>query len=121
MKYTLSKLPEDVIYKISNYLYHDFIIIDKTSYSKILNEVSCFKVNNMKKLLEIDNFIFSLKQLLFRWLCLDKNENILKFIERNNYCIDFDNYKENDNKLTEIVERMTLIQFISYRKFCLYS
>ena len=117
----IEKLPKDMKKNIESFLYFPYEGYDemKPNMSKILNGIKNYKISKLYILFRIDNFIFPVTRLLYRWLCLDKNINNLKFVEID-YMIDYD--KENNiEQFTNIINLLTNSQMKQFHKFCIFS
>ena len=118
----VEKMPKDMKINIGSFLYFPYEGFDfkmKSNMNEILNGIKNYKNSKLLILFHIDNFIFPVQRLLYRWLCLDRNISNLKFVE-NEHNINFD--KDNDiEQFKNIINLLTNYQMSQFHKFCIFS
>ena len=116
-----NNLPHEIRNHIYCYTYFPYIGYDKVSkqIKMILENIKKFKSQKLKILFLIDNFIFPVQRLLYRWLCLDKNKDILNYVEHQIY-IDYDD-TSNKGQFEAIIDCFTHHHMNKFHKYCIES
>ena len=113
----------DIKDKICSYLYFPYIGFDEIMHVKmnrLLSEINNYKTKKLNILFRMNNFIFPVYRLMYRWICLDKNENILNFIEYTKHTIDFDD-EHNIVQFLGIINALTNHQMNLFYDFCIFA
>lgn len=114
-------LPPEILRTINSYTYFPYVGYENISQQiqVLVKDIKDLKSQKLKILFTIDNFIFPVQRLLYRWLCLDENEDILRYIESQTY-IDFD-ITTSKTQFDSIVETFTHHQMMKFHKYCIES
>tara|TARA_B100000886_G_C20297290_1_gene438073 strand:+ start:448 stop:819 length:372 start_codon:yes stop_codon:yes gene_type:complete len=117
----LLTLPPEILKTINSYTYFPYIGYEKVrkQMTLILENIKQYKIQKLNILFLIDNFILPVHILLYRWLCLDINEDILNFIEHQ-INIDFDD-TSNTSQFHAILDSFTHHHITIFHKFCIES
>lgn len=117
----LQILPPEILKTINSYTYFPYIGYENKSkhVKSLVKDVKEFKMQKLKILYSINNFIFPVQRLLYRWLCLDENEDVLRYIESQVH-IDFE-FTTCETQFDCIMEGFTHHHMNKFHKYCIES
>ena len=117
----LNNLPPEILRTINSYIYFPYIGYEKVrkQIKLILENIKQYKRQKLRILFSIDNFIFPVQRLLYRWLCLDSNKDILNYVEHYIY-INFDDTSKT-RQFRAILDCFTHHHIMIFHKFCIES